>query len=66
MGDALKLSFRVTMQALLQVLLGTVKDLYDNSFPYSTAVLPVLYLLRLARPKVQLNLSYSVCNVIFF
>ena len=29
------------------------KILLDKSFHYITAVLPVLYLLRLARPRVQ-------------
>ena len=40
------------IETLLQVLLGTVKDVIDTSFPYSTAFLPVLHLLRLARPKI--------------
>ena len=41
-------------------LTGYCKLLYRiiyTSFPYITAVLPVLYLLRLARPKVPFKVS---------
>ena len=33
------------------------KVLCDTSFPYTIAVSPVLYLLRLGRPKVQFKVS---------
>ena len=38
-------------------LLGTVKHFIGYYFPYITVILPVLYLLRLARPKMQLKVS---------
>ena len=42
------------IENLLEVLLGTVKDFIGYLFSYISAV---LYLLRLARPKVQVKVS---------
>ena len=55
------------IERLLYVLLGTLKDFirYLSSLCPFVTVLPILYLLRLAKPKVQLALNYIVFTVIF-
>ena len=53
------------IECLLYVLLDTLKDFirYLSSLCPFVTVLPILYLLRLAKPKVQLALNYIVFTV---
>ena len=64
-GERFKVIIWVGNASVIVGLTGYCKRFCKMPFFYITAVLLVFYLLRLARPKVQLRLNYNLCNVIF-